>query len=514
MTDPPEPSAALHELGIPSATVLNVRTFGAIGDGKTIDTAAINRTIEAVSERGGGTVWFPPGSYLSFSIRLRSRIRIYLDPGATIVAADPPPHATQTGGYDPPEASVAQRFPYQDFGHTHWHNSLLWGEEIENLAIEGKGLIWGRGLVNGDFEPGHPPAARPGVGNKAIALLNARNVILRDFSVLEAGHFGVLATGVDNIRTENLTIDTNRDGLNFDCCRGVRVTGCTINSPNDDAIALKSTYALGRPVVTRDVLIRDCTLTGGYVMGTTINRLYRRLPDDALTIAEHYTCRLKLGTESNGGFSGIAIRNIVMRGSRGIGLMTVDGGMLCGISVHGVTMYDTRSAPLFLRLGARLNGPHGTTPGRLQDVTISDVYSEQYYTSLPIVISGIPGHAIRNVALRHIHMKTRGGGTARMAAVMPPEAIRTYPEPGGHIECFGPALPAAGLFARHVSGLTVRNFTLECVRPEHRPAIWLRDVARSNIALRYGGGQHPDRPFRLCGNVRCTHLRNPADRPI
>lgn len=510
MTSPPAASAAVHELGIPPETVLDVRRFGAVGDGRTIDSGAINRSIAAASARGGGTIWFPPGTYLSYSIRLRSRIRLYLDPGATIVAANPPANATQTDGYDPPEAGVASRFPYQDFGHSHWHNSLIWGEEIRNCAIEGQGVIWGRGLVNGDFEPGHPPAAQPGVANKAIALLRARNVVLRDFSVLEAGHFAVLATGTEHLRAERLTIDTNRDGLNFDCCHRIRVTGCTINTPNDDAIALKSSYALGRPAVTRDVVIRDCVLSGGYEAGTLADRRYRRLADDARSIAEHYTCRIKFGTESNGGFQDVAIRNVVMRGSRGIAIVTVDGGTIQGVSIQGLTLYDVRSAPLFLRLGARLNGPPGALPGGLRDVTISDVYCEQYYTALPIIISGIPGHPIRDVALRHIHMRTRGGGTARMASVVPPEAIRSYPEPGGHVECFGHALPAAGLFARHVSGLQVRKFTLECLRPDHRPAVWLQDVAGGTIDLRHCSGIGPGALFRLRGAVRKTRLRYPG----
>ena len=170
----------------------------------------------------------------------------YLEHGAIVLAAEPPPHGSVTGGYDLPEDSMASRHPYQDFGHSHWRNSLIWGIDLHDIAIEGQGLIWGRGLVNGDFEPGRPPAMQPGVGNKAIALLGCRNVLLKDFSILLAGHFGVLATGTSSIRIEGLKIDTNRDGLNFDCCCNVRVIRCRINSPNDDAICLKSTYALGR----------------------------------------------------------------------------------------------------------------------------------------------------------------------------------------------------------------------------------------------------------------------------
>jgi polygalacturonase len=513
VTAPPEPNAIVHELSIPPANVFNVRSFGATGEGKVIDSPAVNRAIDVASQVGGGTVWVPPGTYLSYSIRLRSRIRLYLDSGAVILAAEPPAYATGTDGYDAPEESIASRFPYQDFGHSHWHNSLIWAENIRDVAIEGQGLIWGRGLVNGDFEPGHPPAARPGVGNKAIALLSCQNVILKDISLLQAGHFAVLATGSHNIRTERLEVDTNRDGLNFDCCSKVSVIGCKINAPNDDAVSLKSSYALGRPTVTKDVLITDCTLTGSYVAGTVIGRTYRRLGNDARTISEHYACRVKLGTESSGAFSNIMIKNSVLRGCRGVAIITVDGGVVAGVTVHGLSMYDVRSAPIFVRLGARLNGPKGTVPGRLRRVKISDVYCEQLRTSMPLIVSGIPGHPIEDIEMSHIHMKMKGGGTATMAAVVPPEAAQSYPEPSGHIKSFGSALPACGLLARHVKNINVRKFSLECVRPDQRPAVWLQDIEKGNISLKSASGIVCGQLFRFLENVRNTRVRGPGESP-
>src|SRR3954468_19081992 len=106
----------------PATASYNVRTFGAKGDGKQLDTVAINKTIEAAAAAGGGTVYFPSGDYLSTSIRLKSNIAVYLDQGATIIAAE----TTATAKYDPPEPNESDA--YQDFGHSHWHNSLIWGE--------------------------------------------------------------------------------------------------------------------------------------------------------------------------------------------------------------------------------------------------------------------------------------------------------------------------------------------------------------------------------------------------
>src|SRR5215510_1193411 len=218
--------------------IYDVRTFGAKGDGKTLDTTAINKAIDAAAAAGGGTVRFPAGSYLSFSIHLKSNITLYLDQGATIVAADP---MADHGTYDVPEPN--QWDQYQDFGHSHFHNSLIWGEGLANISIVGPGLIWGKGLVRSNTVP-------EGGGNKSISLRLSRNVLIRDISILHGGHFAILATGVDNLTVDNIKVDTNRDGIDVDSCRNVRISNVSINSPFDDGICLKSDYALGFPRAT------------------------------------------------------------------------------------------------------------------------------------------------------------------------------------------------------------------------------------------------------------------------
>ena len=209
--------------------VFDVREYGAKGDGRSIDSPAINHAIEAAASAGGGTVVFPAGTYLCYSIRLKSKVALALGMGCTILAADPPSQ-NKTEGYDLAESNQPWE-AYQDYGHNHWHNSLIWGESLEDLAIQGPGLIWGKGLSRGEG-PG-PVAEAAGVANKAIALKNCRNVLLRDFSILHGGHFGILATGVSNLTVDNLKIDTQRDGIDVDCCRNVRISNCTINSPWD-----------------------------------------------------------------------------------------------------------------------------------------------------------------------------------------------------------------------------------------------------------------------------------------
>src|SRR5580698_9358079 len=158
----PKSSPAAAMLGI-----FDIRTYGAVGDGKAVDSPAINKAIEAAAAAGGGTVLFPPGTWLSFSIRLKSHVALYLSQGATILAADSPlPNATtgyNGGTYDAAEPNTAWD-AYQDYGHNHWHNSLIWGESLNDVSITGPGLIFGKGLSYGagpGRSPGAPPANAP-----------------------------------------------------------------------------------------------------------------------------------------------------------------------------------------------------------------------------------------------------------------------------------------------------------------------------------------------------------------
>ncbi len=447
-----------------------VTHFGAKGDGKTLDTDAINTAIDAASRAGGGVVLLPAGSYLCYSIHLKSNVTLQLVTGATIIAA-PSPVPGEQGKYDLAESNAPWE-SYQDFGHNHWHNSLIWGEGLENVAIVGSGLIWGKGLSRG-WGAG-PVAEQTGVGNKAIALKNCRNVLLRDFAILHGGHFGILATGVDNFTIDNLTIDTNRDGMDIDCCRNVHVSNCTVNSPWDDGICLKSSYALGYARATEMVTITNCIVTGSFEEGAVLDASYKRF---APNVTVPRTGRIKFGTESNGGFKNVAISNCVFDGCRGLAIETVDGGIIEHVSVTNLTMRDIKEAPIFVRLGARMRGPAGMPIGVLRRVNISNVVCT---TALPqkicSILAGIPGHVIEDVRISDVTILHQGGGTAADGALRLPEKEKDYPEPN----MFG-TTPAQGFFIRHVNGLEMSGIKIECAGEDARPAFVLDDVQAADF---------------------------------
>jgi Pectate lyase superfamily protein len=438
----------------------DVFSFGAKGDGKTLDTPAINRAIEAASTNGGGTVLFPAGSYLCYSIHLKSNVSLFLSPGATIVAADAPAPGA-TGGYDPPEPN--QWDHYQDFGHSHWRNSLIWGEDLSNISIVGLGLIWGKGLSRGAGDT----ALAPGVGNKSISLKNCHKVTLRDISILHGGHFAILATGVDNLTIDNLLIDTNRDGIDVDCCRNVRISNCSVNSPWDDAICPKSSFALGYARPTDHVTITNCYVTGGYEEGTLLDSTYKRIGANKAP----RNGRIKFGTESNGGFRNITVTNCVVENCRGIALETVDGGLLEDVSISNITMRDITDVPFFLRLGRRMRGPDGVPIGQLRRVLISNVVVSNAESKQAAIVTGIPDHYIEDVKFENIYTQHRGGGTKEAALISPPEIENDYPDPNR----FGP-MPAHGFFIRHVKGIDMSNIEIKALEEDMRPAFILDDV--------------------------------------
>ncbi|MDP9173998.1 MAG: right-handed parallel beta-helix repeat-containing protein [Planctomycetota bacterium] len=534
--------------------IYDVRAFGARGDGINLDTPAINKAIDAASAAGGGTIFFPAGNYLSVSIHLKSNIALYLSQGATIVAAE----TSTTARYDAPEPNPFDH--YQDFGHTHFHNSLIWGESLENVSILGPGRIWGKGLSRGqstrptsfpatagdyttepdgttrpfgrrarrgrrnssrpttaedlaggarpstedspttnrsafsedqnfyrgrgqsrpttDLGPNQPyPNARDqlaaGIGNKSISLKNCHNVILKDFSILHGGHFGILVTGVDNLTIDNLKIDTNRDGMDIDSCRNVRVSNCSVNSPWDDAIVLKSDYALGYLRPQENTTITNCFVTGGYYEGTLMDGTWKRSGREYRAAR---TGRIKLGTESNGGFKNITVSNCVFDCCGGFALESVDGGPIEDITISNISMRDIVNMPIFIRLGNRARGPNSPPAATIRHINIGDIVCSNTAGRYASVITGIPMRDIEDVKIHDIRIIQQGGGNDFDATSRPTERETAYPEPS----MFGTS-PSYGFYIRHVNGIEMSNIEVTYMKEDRRPPFVLQNVTNADF---------------------------------
>jgi polygalacturonase len=254
----------------------------------------------------------------------------------------------------------------------------------------------------------------------------------------------------------------------------VRVSNCSVNSPWDDAIVPKSSYALGYARPSRNIAITNCYVAGCYELGSLLDATFRKFPQGKRAYG---TGRIKFGTESNGGFQNVAVSNCVFEGSMGYALETVDGAILEDFAITNTTMRDLSCPPLFLRLGARLRGPKETTQvGAFRRVLISNLVCHNAPGWQSSIISGIPNHPIEDLKLSDIYVEHAGGGTTEQAATQVPELIDGYPDPGAF-----KVTPASAFFLRHVRNLEMSHVEVANATPDARPAFYLQDVERADF---------------------------------
>ena len=419
---------------------ISVKDFGAVGDGKTKDTAAIQRTVDAVNKAGGGTVHFPRGVYLSGTVYLKSRVRLHVDFAATILGS--------TDLSDFPVNACA----FRSYTDKYVCRALLWGEGLHDIAVAGPGTIDGQGAAY----KGRPWLERPYV----IRFVTCRNVRIEDVTLRNSPMWMQHYLNCDFVAVRGITVENhcnaNNDMIDIDCCRDVVIADCFADT-DDDALTLKSTA--DRP--TENVTVDNCLLSS-------------------------HCNAIKCGTESTGGFKNITITNCAIRPSRagkeiygrkaglaGIALEVVDGGSLDRVTISNVTMTG-RSAPIFMRLGnrARLHRKDAPKPGMgtFRNVILSNIVATDAGRT-GCSITGLPEHPIENVTLSNVKITFKGGGTQEDANRVVPELPRKYPES----TMFG-VLPAYGFYCRHVTGLTLCDVDLGFATPDHRPALVCDDV--------------------------------------
>ncbi len=337
------------------------------------NTLAINRAVEAAALHSG-TVVFPSGTFLTYTIRLASNVNLYLEKGAIVAAARTDIRHSyekqdgEGGNYDEPEVNAYVGI--QDHGHSYFANSLVYGADLENIMIYGEGLFTGgrfdpkSGVLEYVLQGGDP--AEPGdrqagghqgewFGNKGLALVRCRNIVLKDFSVTIGGHFAIIAEGCENLYAEHLLVDTTRDAFDIDCCQNVTVRRTTCNSLTDDGLCLKASFGAGvfRPLT--NVLIEDCTVSG-YDAGSVYAGEYTC---DKLAAVDRCgpTGRVKLGTESTCGYRQVTIRRVRFHRSRGFCLEAVDCSSLTDVIFEDCSLDNVSSSPIFLRAGDRSRFP-------------------------------------------------------------------------------------------------------------------------------------------------------------
>jgi polygalacturonase len=406
----------------------DIRDYGAKPDGKTLCTSSIQQAIDACSRAGGGTVYLPPGTFLSGTIYFKSGVTLRIAAGCTLLGS------TNLKDYPP----TVQEF--RSYTDNYTDKSLIYGENVENIAITGLGTIDGQGAT---FEG--PYKVRPYM----IRFIQCRNVTVKDVTIKNSPMWVQHYLACDDVCIIGITIRSlvnhNNDGIDIDSCRRVVISDCNIES-GDDAIVLKSTSAR----VCRDIAVNNCILSS--------------------------RCNaLKMGTESNGGFQNIVITGCSIYDTRlaGVALEIVDGGTMDGVVVSNITMRKI-GAPIFMRLGNRARPFRKDMEkpgiGAMRNITISNIEATGA-NSTGCAISGLPEAKIENVTLSNIRLTFEGGGTKADAGREIPEKPADYPE----YSMFG-KLSAYGLYCRHVKDLKLLNVQLQLEKPDQRYAVVLEDV--------------------------------------
>lgn len=416
------------------SAVFNVLQFGAKGDGKSKDTAAIQAAIDAAG-KAGGTVVFPAGNYLSGTVRLESSVALYLGPGCTLTASP-----------DKADFDAYEKLAYDTFSDeetSYFHHALITGEGLENISISGEGTIEGNRSQRG--------------GPKLIALKTCRLISIRGLTLQNAPNYNISFLGCDYVDVDGVTIFNGyADGIDPDCCQFVRIANCYVET-FDDAIVPKTSPSLGYLRATENVTVTNCVLTTSCYA-------------------------LKLGTESSGDFKNIAFSNCTVFSRRdkwnrgpigGVAVESVDGSNIDRVVVTNIAMYDVW-APIFIRLGGRGRAQKTPAPGTLRNVSIAHINATG--ASLASSITGVPGADVGPVWIEDVHISVVGkGGAARLDREIP-ESIPTYPE----ADMFGD-LPCYGLYCRHVNGLTLDCVDFALENPDERPAVAADSVKQLDL---------------------------------
>ncbi len=422
----------------------DVRSFGAIGDGATLNTKAIQTAIDQCSVAGGGTVLVAGGCFVTGTLYLKDNVCLHVDPGAMILGS--------TNIFD--YTTDTDRTMYR--GEPFMDRCLIFARKANNISIEGMGTIDGRGK---SFpQGGDPQKNRP----KLIRLLGCSRIRVRDITLLNPASWTTEWRYCTDIAVDGVTIlsraNWNGDGLDFDGCNLVRVSNSTFDT-SDDSICLQTSLT-NEPC--RDIVINNCHFISHWA-------------------------GLRIGLLSRGNFENVTVENCTFRdhNDSGIKIQMCEGAEMKNLIFANLVMKNV-PRPVFLTFcQSRLwvNAPQELAPMKsvrgLQFHNIM-VDSDTGSKESAFVIAGLPGHPVKDISFTDIRAIFPGGGTEADAKnivdELTPEIIKGDNPEYRHL---GRTVPACGLFARHVEGLTLRNVKFSTRTPDARPPIVLEDVSET-----------------------------------
>jgi len=480
-------AAAPKEGIVAESESLNPRSFGAKGDGKTKDTAAIQKTIDTCSKRGGGVVYVSPGTYLTGTIHIKSNVNLHLSAGATLLGSP------DIADYTAP-AEMQKAITWSVVRH------LILSFKQTNIALTGRGTVDGSNHLY--LEPSKNPPVKPedrwhasssAETNRInrispmVEIAMCADVLVEGVTLQNSVGWTLRPQGCDHVvirgvKVRNAMNTQNTDGIDPTSCNDVMISDCDVDT-GDDALCIKSDNAWGENRICRNVTVTNCILASA--------------------------CNgFKIGSEGYFGFQNITFSNSVVYSKAGrrddektisaINILMPDGGWIEGVTISNITIRDARIA-IFIRLQNIIGRPKAVMKSWLRSVMISNVQAfGQIVTSQ---ITGIPDHPAEDITLRNIRIQTDEQGQAAWANNAVPERENGYAE--GTL--FG-RFPSFGFYCRHVNGLNLSDIDLVSTKNDPRPMMHFDDV--NALSLRNVTGSAP------VGGAETILLRNVTDAAI
>lgn len=421
-----------------------IQDYGAIGDGTTINTQAIQAAINAAHKVGGGRVVVSKGTFVSGTLVLKTGVELHVTDGDTLLGS---PYLR-----DYPDM---EQLTIRSYTERYSRKAFLYAEGATDIALTGRGMIHGNSYAP-EFKAAEHGRDKP----LGLRLISCERVKVEGLTLTSAGLWLQHYLNCEELDIEGITAinhgNFTNDGLNIDGCRNVRIHDIRIDS-HDDALVFKSTG----PARCENITVRNCGL-------------------------KSHCHGLKFGTETTGGFQNIDIANISISASdsvhyksgslwrviTGVAIELVDGGTLENVRIQNLRA-DSVYAPIFIKLGNRgrkhTEGAPEPQPGQMKNIHLSNfrITDAGPFSSS---VTGFPGHSIENVTLENIDIEYNEAPGADELFTEVPENEKRYPE----ITMFTKGLqsrkylPTYGLFARHVDGLVVRNFRVTTAVGESR----------------------------------------------
>lgn len=456
---------ALNALSASVPTDYDITKYGAVGDGKTLNTEAIQKTIDACSQKGGGKVIIPEGTWVSGTIMLKNNVTINLNEKAILLGS------TNIADYQVVDG-------FKDGRGSSMGYCFIGGVNIKNAGITGNGKIDGNGKL---LLEKNGRSKRPFL----VRFVRCTNINVTDVHMQGPAAWTMHLFECNNAKAENITIKSrglsNNDGIDVDCCDGVTIKNCDIDS-GDDAICFKSTG----PKPCRNIEVSGCRLNTN--QGA-----------------------FKIGTESFGDFENINIHNCKVDSTKGIKLYSVDGAHLKNLTISDIEIKKTTVA-VMIRLGSRLktfrDGDVKKSTGTLENVNLKRI-TVASASQIAILISGTPGNAIKNVTISEMTVHLTGGGKAEDAKTVLAENEADYPE----VTMFGKVMPAYGIYIRHANEINLNHISLTTLKPDGRPTIIATDltnVAFTDIILPAHQTNEPVIKLENCKSVNISSISLPV----